>query len=384
MDTDNKDIETLCGVLMTGTKLQLQYLANLLGFDYKSSSKKAELTGGLSDYICKEPDKWLRCMPQRELDLLDILAGQEKGSEYRTPIQLAPMHIVRFGFVAHRREATDSIFSLQPYLYEAVKNGLPVAKAYRAVTDYMDYEALMGGILKTYGIMENDEFMKVFMGCIGDDENYEKIAQALSFLYESMLMKTLNRRGGETFYKETAVKCKALGSVMEERRKRPEIKEYREFTREEFMRAGYNPVYPFVGKDTPAGQKLSAFMEKLGYDEVKRDIVGTLIWMLSQEGGTQAMKDAIHLFDGKVSNQSQVEELVRVVNDYMNNVPRWMFKGYSSHEVFEKFEKPHLQPLPNKMPPAGFGMGVPKVGRNDPCPCGSGLKYKNCHGKYNS
>ena len=21
------------------------------------------------------------------------------------------------------------------------------------------------------------------------------------------------------------------------------------------------------------------------------------------------------------------------------------------------------------------------IGRNDPCPCGSGLKYKNCHGK---
>lgn len=24
-----------------------------------------------------------------------------------------------------------------------------------------------------------------------------------------------------------------------------------------------------------------------------------------------------------------------------------------------------------------------KVGRNDPCPCGSGKKYKNCCGKYN-
>jgi preprotein translocase subunit SecA len=23
----------------------------------------------------------------------------------------------------------------------------------------------------------------------------------------------------------------------------------------------------------------------------------------------------------------------------------------------------------------------PKVGRNDPCPCGSGKKYKFCHGK---
>ena len=26
---------------------------------------------------------------------------------------------------------------------------------------------------------------------------------------------------------------------------------------------------------------------------------------------------------------------------------------------------------------------VPRVGRNDPCPCGSGKKYKNCHGKLN-
>ncbi|MEP6773812.1 MAG: SEC-C metal-binding domain-containing protein, partial [Polaromonas sp.] len=26
---------------------------------------------------------------------------------------------------------------------------------------------------------------------------------------------------------------------------------------------------------------------------------------------------------------------------------------------------------------------VPRVGRNDPCPCGSGKKYKNCHGRLN-
>ena len=24
---------------------------------------------------------------------------------------------------------------------------------------------------------------------------------------------------------------------------------------------------------------------------------------------------------------------------------------------------------------------VPKVGRNEKCPCGSGIKYKKCHGK---
>ncbi|MBQ9726749.1 MAG: SEC-C domain-containing protein, partial [Kiritimatiellae bacterium] len=37
--------------------------------------------------------------------------------------------------------------------------------------------------------------------------------------------------------------------------------------------------------------------------------------------------------------------------------------------------------------PAGAGPDAPaanpygKVGRNDPCPCGSGKKFKNCHGR---
>jgi preprotein translocase subunit SecA len=36
------------------------------------------------------------------------------------------------------------------------------------------------------------------------------------------------------------------------------------------------------------------------------------------------------------------------------------------------------QPGDTKKMPVKVG---PKVGRNDPCPCGSGKKYKNCHGK---
>ncbi|MFZ1892063.1 MAG: SEC-C metal-binding domain-containing protein, partial [Formosimonas sp.] len=29
----------------------------------------------------------------------------------------------------------------------------------------------------------------------------------------------------------------------------------------------------------------------------------------------------------------------------------------------------------------GEESSTPRVGRNDPCPCGSGKKYKQCHGK---
>ena len=31
--------------------------------------------------------------------------------------------------------------------------------------------------------------------------------------------------------------------------------------------------------------------------------------------------------------------------------------------------------------PDTLAADLPRVGRNDPCPCGSGKKYKSCHGK---
>ena len=32
------------------------------------------------------------------------------------------------------------------------------------------------------------------------------------------------------------------------------------------------------------------------------------------------------------------------------------------------------------LPPVPFRRAEPKLGRNDPCFCGSGRKYKKCHG----
>ena len=34
--------------------------------------------------------------------------------------------------------------------------------------------------------------------------------------------------------------------------------------------------------------------------------------------------------------------------------------------------------------PAPFVRHERKVGRNEPCPCGSGKKYKQCHGRLNA
>ena len=47
------------------------------------------------------------------------------------------------------------------------------------------------------------------------------------------------------------------------------------------------------------------------------------------------------------------------------------------HMIFRtNLERREAPPRPPVSGPTGQ-----KVGRNDPCPCGSGKKYKHCHGK---
>jgi preprotein translocase subunit SecA len=51
--------------------------------------------------------------------------------------------------------------------------------------------------------------------------------------------------------------------------------------------------------------------------------------------------------------------------------------------VHERGEVYAAREAPGAMLPAPalpFVREVPKVGRNEPCPCGSGRKYKHCHG----
>jgi preprotein translocase subunit SecA len=38
------------------------------------------------------------------------------------------------------------------------------------------------------------------------------------------------------------------------------------------------------------------------------------------------------------------------------------------------------EPVAVAAPAAPFVRGERKVGRNEPCPCGSGRKFKHCHG----
>lgn len=55
----------------------------------------------------------------------------------------------------------------------------------------------------------------------------------------------------------------------------------------------------------------------------------------------------------------------------MDSVPKWRLRGRVNDESGQTESRQY------RVCSSSFA----KVGRNDPCPCGSGLKYKKCHGK---
>ncbi|MCB5238642.1 SEC-C metal-binding domain-containing protein [Niallia circulans] len=75
-----------------------------------------------------------------------------------------------------------------------------------------------------------------------------------------------------------------------------------------------------------------------------------------------------------------VQRLMDILVLLINNTREWYLKGYTPVELSAQ-DKQALQPLPNQKGKIISFHTHEKIGRNDPCPCGSGKKYKKCCGK---
>ena len=74
-----------------------------------------------------------------------------------------------------------------------------------------------------------------------------------------------------------------------------------------------------------------------------------------------------------------VKTVIRVkINVNPNIQPR---KNIKTVEIHANPVPREQQTKQNETSPIQIVRSTPKVGRNDPCPCGSGKKYKNCHGR---
>ena len=110
-------------------------------------------------------------------------------------------------------------------------------------------------------------------------------------------------------------------------------------------------------------EELNSYLNTLDVNKVRKEyFLGTLLILLNANiYSEEFLKELCHENNFSLTKK-QFENIYNIIYKYKNDIPIWIYNGYTKREV-------------NSMPKEK------KVGRNDPCPCGSGKKYKKCCGK---
>ncbi len=89
-----------------------------------------------------------------------------------------------------------------------------------------------------------------------------------------------------------------------------------------------------------------------------------------------------HLMSVQIRSQAEVEEAERRAEEAAQALKNVQYHHADYDEALAQAPAEGAEAaLPVDEAAQPFVRGGQKVGRNDPCPCGSGRKYKNCHGK---
>nr|MCU0811557.1 SEC-C domain-containing protein [Thiobacillaceae bacterium] len=122
------------------------------------------------------------------------------------------------------------------------------------------------------------------------------------------------------------------------------------------------------------GIHLRGYAQKQPKQEYKREAFELFSSMLN------AIKSEVTQITLTVQVRSQEDVQAVEPREELANV-EYQHPGFESEFAEGEFARDELAEaaMPGAAKP--FEREFPKVGRNDPCPCGSGKKYKHCHGK---
>ena len=82
--------------------------------------------------------------------------------------------------------------------------------------------------------------------------------------------------------------------------------------------------------------------------------------------------------------EEALQEFATVIQEVNNNTRMLLHRGHTANEMTDKYLPLTERRMPKIVPAAGTAETVTRVKKiypNDPCPCGSGKKYKKCCGK---
>jgi SEC-C motif len=353
--------------LSSFTKGELDKIRRNLAIKNASSLKKAELIFLLEEKIAESLESIpLNWDSERFKLLLDIA---ESGGMMPAP-DLEAQQIEYFrgtGLIYSGIVEGEPVLAVPHELVEKVselKNNIHIRSAVSKNTEWI---RLTGGLLYYYGTLSAlhlAEFLEKHLKHPIQLKDYKSIIdEANSFRTEFQSSK-------DGYSNKRVFDAKR---VIQEHQARKNLSYY-PFSKQQLLAAG-EPG--FVERNKSYMQLVQFLTQQFVISKEDADQVAEECVFATRVGDTpeDLMKYLTSMF--KFDSVEKLQALMDIVVELMNSTREWFLKGYSSMEL-SSMEKKQLKPLPAADKES---TAEAKVGRNDPCPCGSGKKYKKCCGR---
>lgn len=368
-------------------KVELEDIMHFFGARIPSRVRKQEFVDRLGAYLIRKPEEWLRRMPERDLRLLKRLidAGPDIPLFLDYPDYPSVLETVRLV----NSDTSDANFRklwVGSELYGIVSPLIDGVIAECETNGHFDRERAALGYLNLYGVMRVKEFMS-HMFAFYEYAGRGDAADFLEAVYDSPILKLCRFDSGSGRYVSAPCLFEPE-EILRGRKEYPDVREDRSFTPEEALEAGMGAPFPVFGLHSKAGTELVSMLRDLGYgdEEIFHEAHG--IWMNAQsamdDNSTEAVFTAVTRKQDSIASFDYFNACMQKVAAYANSLPKWLLRGHSPDEVnylkvILQSEEDPIRDLVEEDPL--LGLFIPPAPGDNPCPCGSGLLYRNCHGK---
>gem|GEM_PF-3171069 len=268
-------------------------------------------------------------------------------------------------------------------MYQRIAPYAPDAYAKGVLERTFKYDFFMWGCTVLYGFLPDEDFSALVDGHF---KKNNKFITNCSLRYKAFCVDTSSSPNRICAPDAEMVREEVFALMKKTGYDRLPLAEY---TLEEIMECGMEAPLFTPLKNTPEGRNLFMTIVDLGFPPTEVDVVMFDIWMVIQTGDMSQIDELIsqYIDEDEDDAEERMWKMKKAILRYRDVVPMWAFRGRTWKEV--KGEHDYGNEPVSSFSPSSPGEGeklvglrrLSGVGRNDPCPCGSGLKYKNCHGK---
>ncbi|MFP4021663.1 MAG: YecA family protein [Halanaerobium sp.] len=365
--------------LASYTKSDLIKIRQYWNFSGISQLNKAELVDVLDQKIKENLKEWLSYQSSKEVEFLKKLIKEQQQSKW---VEIAVKDILPpalnnfqgHGIIDIKDTETERSVRIPAELSAEIAEIITDLEFQEEIKNNNRLLQFARGLLAYYGALSFMQLIE-FYDCYFEVETEpEKIHHFLKLINEAFL-NTFDIEYFDHYYLYSGVFNPE--EIIREIKMRPQIDYYKP-AKKDILYAGKHDRE----KLNFSQQKFRKILLKdfsLSEDEVE-EIIWTMMLDIKNDRRTiEIIQELGAKLEFDVFEQAQ--DFFQEMNEFHNNTRLWILKGHTPNEIMEE-ERKHLRPLPKNE--YQFSSHVDqvvkgkKVGRNDPCPCGSGKKYKKC------